>query len=94
MAHPRRQLSLPDKPFHILGFLLGDFGIENLDREQGVKHVMASEPDGSQTALSNLLFDYVAVERLPRLKHNRPLLSGKGSAVIHVTSLCFHRRTV
>ena len=94
MAHPRRQLRLPDKPFHVLGLLLGDFGIEDLDREQGVEHVMASEPDSSQPALSNLLLDYVAVEQLPWLKHNGPFLSGKGSVVIHVTSLCFHRRTV
>ena len=94
MAYPRGELRLADKPLHILGLLLRDVRIKDLDREQRVEHLMPPEPDRPQPALSDLLFDHVAVERFTRPEHHPGSFAPKAVIFTHVQILCFHRRTV
>ena len=89
MAYPRGELGLADKPCHVLGLRLRHLWIKHLDCEERLEHAMPSEPNGPQSALADLLFDHIAVERLAGVEHGT--LRFKGSAIfVHVPVLALH----
>ena len=92
VAYPRGELGFADKPFHVLGLRLRHLRIKHLDCEQGVEHVMPSEPNGPQPALADLLFNHVAVKRVARVEHGALLCAEETTAFIYVLSL--HGRTL